>query len=72
MLGLATSVLHMYDIEKCSASLENASGFVRRDACIYMWPCNKMAALGMFIQWGYKLRISPSAVRVGMSSALSS
>ena len=28
-------VLHMYDIEKRSAILENAVGFVRRDAYMY-------------------------------------
>ena len=35
MLGLATSVLCMYDVEKHSAALENVSGFVRRDTYIY-------------------------------------
>ena len=35
MLGLATSVQHMYDVEKHSAALENASGFVRRDTYTY-------------------------------------
>ena len=34
----------MYNVEKCSAVLENAAGFTRLDA--YIWSRNKMAALG--------------------------
>ena len=27
----------MYDVEKCSAVLENAAGFARQDASIYIY-----------------------------------
>ena len=36
----------MYNVEKCSAVLEDAAGFARRDTYIYVWSHNKMAALG--------------------------
>ena len=58
----------MYDIEKRSAVLENVAGFARLGA--YIQSCNKMAALGMFIHWGNKLRAPPNAVCVGMPLAL--
>ena len=36
----------MYDVEKRSAVLEDAAGFARQDAYIYVRSRNKMAALG--------------------------
>ena len=36
----------MYNVEKCSAVLENAPGFARLDAYIYIRSHNKMTALG--------------------------
>ena len=51
MLGLATSVLCMYDVEKHSAALENV--WLHETRHVYIRPGNKMAALGMFIyNWG--------------------
>ena len=52
----------MYDIEKRSAILENAVGFVRRD--VYMYgPVTKWRHWGMFIHWGNKLSVPPNIVR---------
>ena len=39
----------MYDVEKCSAVLENAAGFARRDAYIY-GPVTKWRHWGMLIR----------------------
>ena len=41
----------MYDVEKHSAVLENAAGFVRRDAYMY-GPITKWRQWGIFIHWG--------------------
>ena len=43
MLGLSYEVLCMYDVEKCSAVLENVAGFARLDA--YIRSHNKIATL---------------------------
>ena len=61
----------MYNVEKCSAVLENAAGFARRDAYVYS-PATKWRHWGMFIDWGNKLLFSPNAVQVKMPPALSS
>ena len=44
----------MYDVEKCSTILENASGFARPDAYIYIYiyiygPITKWQHWGVFI-----------------------
>ena len=46
VLMFSYEVLRMYDVENCSAVLENATGFARLDVYIYIWSCNKMAAFG--------------------------
>ena len=55
----------MYDIEKCSAVLEDAAGFARRDTYMYGL-VTKWRHWGMFIYWGNTLCVPPNAVQVGM------
>ena len=50
-------MLCIYDIEKRSAILENASGFARLDS--YIRSCNKMAALGYVYTLGKQTLRSP-------------
>ena len=59
----------MYDIEKRSAILENAVGFVRLDA--YIRSRNKMVALGYVYTLRKQTSRSLYAVRVEMPLALS-
>ena len=59
----------MYNVEKCSAPLENAAGVAKLDAYIY-GPITKWRHWGMFIHWENKLRVSPNTVQVEMPSAL--
>ena len=59
----------MYDVEKCSAALEDVAGFARRDAYMY-GPVTKWRHWGMFIHWGNKLRVPPNAVQLRMPLAL--
>ena len=60
----------MCDIEKRSAVLEDAAGFTRQDAYIYVRSRNKMAALGYVYTLGNKLRVPPNAVQLRMPPAL--
>ena len=60
----------MYDVEKRSAVLEDAAGFARRDAYIYVRSRNKMAALGYVYTLGKQLRVPPNAVQLRMPPAL--
>ena len=55
----------MYEVERCSAVLENAAGFARRDVYIY-GSITKRWHRGMFIYWGNKLCVPPNAVQVKM------
>ena len=59
----------MYDVEKRSTVLANATGFTRRYAYIY-GPVTKWRHWGMFIHWGNKLRVPPNAVQLRMPPAL--
>ena len=49
-------MLRIYDLEKRSTVLENAAGFVRRDAYTY-GPVTKWWHWSMFVHWGIKLRV---------------
>ena len=49
----------MYDVEKRSAILEDAAGFARRDAYIYVRSRNKLAALGYVYTLGKQTSHSP-------------
>ncbi len=49
----------MYDVEKRSAILEDASGFARRDAYTYVRSCNKTVALGYVYTLGKQTSRSP-------------
>ena len=61
----------MYDVEKRSAGLANATGFARQDAYIY-GPGTKWQHWGMFIHWRNKFCVPPIAVRVEMPPTLNS
>ena len=61
----------MYNIEKRSAVLENAAGFMRLDMYIYD-RVTKWWHWGMSIHWGNNLHNPPNTVRVRMPPALSS
>ena len=49
----------MYNVEKRSAVLEDAAGFARRDAYMYIRSRNKMAALGYIYTLGKQTSRSP-------------
>ena len=53
----------MYDVEKCSAVLEDAAGFARRDAYMY-GPVTKWRHWGMLLHCGSKLHVPPNAVQI--------
>ena len=61
----------MYDVEKCSAILEDVAGFARQDVHMYR-PVTKWRHWSMFIHWEIKLHVRPNAVRVEMPPVLSS
>ena len=51
----------MYDVDKRSAVLENAAGFVRLNAYVY-GPITKWQHWDMYIHWENKLRMPPALV----------
>ena len=51
----------MYDVEYCSAVLENVAGFARLNTYVY-GPVTKWRHWGMLIHCRSKLRVPPNAV----------